>query len=141
MKIRKKALHWMANNMHVVRMFEEYGEELTSAGGSFGVNLLRERVRYEQVFAYGGEYKIPNDVSPYIGRYLLWKHPQWDRFMECRLAKDETDCIVLVTDADIERAAADEDSQANIQGCEQTEASRPQTANEVVDRGGADISL
>lgn len=96
---RQRAIHWMCENMKVVEMFEKFGQQLVDRARCFGVNLLRERVRWECVYEFDGDdYKFRNDFSPYVARYLLWKHPDWAPYMTCKRTDDETDEIALISD-------------------------------------------
>lgn len=96
---RERAIAWMKDNMDVVGLFEKFATQLVERDRLFGINLLRERIRWEAVYEYGDDdYKFPNDFSPYVARYLLWKHPGWAKNMRCKLAKDETDRIEYITD-------------------------------------------
>ena len=92
----------MRRNMAVVEMFERFAQQLVARGRRFGINLLRERVRWECVFEFGEEsYKFCNDFSPYVARYLLWKHPDWSNLMKCKATEDEPDGIRLISAEDI----------------------------------------
>jgi len=86
---RTKAIEWMRVHPQVVQFFEEFGHELVSRHRRFGINLIRERVRYECIYRYEGEFKFPNDVPPYVARYLLNQHPDWADYMVCRPTMDE----------------------------------------------------
>ena len=88
--IRHQAIEWMSSNPTVVQMFEAYARQLVARNRRFGINLLRERVRWECVYEYDQEdYKFCNDFSPYVARYLLGKYPQWASLMRCKKTKDE----------------------------------------------------
>lgn len=90
---REKAIEWMMENPKALELFEQFAKELADLGRKFGINLIRERVRWEKVSTTGGDYKMPNDHCPYIARYLLGKHPTWSQYMACRLTQDENDTI------------------------------------------------
>jgi len=95
--IRKRSLTWMAKNFEVVEMFEKFAIALKARDRRFGVNLLRERVRWECVYEHGDDYKFPNEFSPYIARFLLWLHPELKGNMTCHLSKDEQGEVELIT--------------------------------------------
>lgn len=98
---RNRAIAWMRNNRKVVGMFEKFAQQLVDRNRRFGINLLRERVRWECVYEYGdATYKFCNDFSPYVARYLLWKHPEWTGLMRCKVTVDETK-IELITEDDL----------------------------------------
>lgn len=89
---RQRATEWIRNNFKVVEMFETFALALQERGRCFGINLLRERVRWECVYEYGEEaYKFPNEFSPYVARFLLWLHPDLQANMVCHLTKDESE--------------------------------------------------
>jgi len=90
MSTRQKAIQWIRSNFKVVEMFETFAMQLSDRNRCFGINLLRERVRWECVYEYGAdEYKFPNELSPYVARFLLWLHPELKGKMECKITKDE----------------------------------------------------
>ena len=101
MSNRQLAIKWMRHNMNVVAIFEQFAGRLIARNRYFGINLLRERVRWECIYEYGDDsYKFCNNFSPYVARYLLWKHPDWSKQMRCKQTADETNGIVLVTEDD-----------------------------------------
>ncbi len=92
----------MRSNKKVVDLFEVFAAEIVSRQRRFGVNLLRERVRWETLYNWGDdEYKFCNTYSPYVARYLLFKHPEWKPYLRCKLAEGETDGVELVTDREL----------------------------------------
>lgn len=101
---RMKAIQWMKGHPHVVDMFRQFGRQMVQKTRCFGINSLRERVRWECVYEYGDGYKFPNDVSPYIARFLLWEDPRWGDYMRCKRTKDEDTSIILITQAEIDAA-------------------------------------
>lgn len=81
---------WIEDHPHVVEMFERYALQMLATGRRFGINLLRERVRWECRYRYDGEeYKFPNDVSPHMARALIEKHPSLKGLMVTRPTKEE----------------------------------------------------
>jgi len=94
----------MRKNPNVVKMFEKFGQQLVERERRFGINLLRERVRWECIYEHGdGEvYKFQNSFSPYVARYLLWKHPEWTALMRCKRTADEDERIILICDTALE---------------------------------------
>jgi len=103
MSMRLQAIVWMRKNLNVVAMFEKFGQQLVDRERRFGINLLRERVRWECIYEHGDEevYKFQNSFSPYVARYLLWKHPGWGALMRCKKTADEGAGIVLITDTQV----------------------------------------
>ncbi len=103
---RLRAIQWMNRNMDVVALFEKFATILVERNRKFGINLLRERIRWECIYEYGDEdYKFCNDFSPYVARYLLWKHPMWKHNMRCKRTDDELAGIKYISDMDLESQA------------------------------------
>ncbi|HYG67725.1 MAG TPA: hypothetical protein VD838_08705, partial [Anaeromyxobacteraceae bacterium] len=70
--VRDNAEAWMAAHPDVVAMFERFALDLATRGRRFGINLLRERVRWECAYEYGREpFKFCNSFSPYVARRLV----------------------------------------------------------------------
>lgn len=100
--VRERAIVWIRENLNVVAMFEKFGQQLVERERRFGINLLRERVRWECVYEHGEDaYKFQNSFSPYVARYLLWKHPEWSKLMRCKRTADETEGIDLISDTQV----------------------------------------
>lgn len=98
---REKAIEWMRGNLAAIQMFERFAQELFERNKPLSMHVLSGRVRYEYLYeSKPGEYKINQNHSPYIARYLLWKHPQWKSRMKCKLGRYESE-VVPVTDADL----------------------------------------
>ena len=84
---REAAEEWIESNPHVVALFERFALELAGRNRRFGINLIRERVRWECAFAYEDDFKVCNTHSPYIARHLIAKHPHLAAFVETRATK------------------------------------------------------
>ncbi len=98
---RRAAIVWMRANMNVVALFEKFAGQMVERRKKFGINLLRERVRWQSLYEYDKEeYKFCNSFSPYVARYLLHKHPEWKAFMRCKACADERE-IRPITDEDL----------------------------------------
>jgi hypothetical protein len=104
---RQRAIAWMSNHRHIIDIFEKYARPLVYRDRFFGINLIREVVRWEAVYEYETPYKFPNDFSPYVARYLLWKHPSWRENIECRFTSDETTKIEYITDEQLDNPPSD----------------------------------
>lgn len=87
--VRERAEVWIDENPVAFGMFEQFALELGSKGRKFGINLLRERVRWECTFRWDGEFKICNSFSPYIARRLLKQYPHLKAYMICHKTQDE----------------------------------------------------
>lgn len=72
----------------IYRLFEQYALKAAAQGRRFGINLLRERVRWECAFSYDTEFKICNTHSPYIARRLLRQHPHLGDFLTVRSTQE-----------------------------------------------------
>lgn len=89
LKNRERAIVWMRENLNVVKMFEDFAQQLVDRNRCFGINLIRERVRWECHYEHGQDYKFPNDFSPYVARVLLERHPEWVGNLTCKSTQDE----------------------------------------------------
>ena len=81
----------MTKHYDVVKLFERFCLQMIERRHErFGINLIRERVRWETVYEYGAEtYKFCNTFSPYVARHLLYVHPEWKPFIKCKRTQDE----------------------------------------------------
>ncbi len=88
--LRKLAAEWMERNPQVVSMFERYALDMANKGRRFGINLLRERVRWDCLYNYASEeFKFCNSFSPYVARELVRRHPHLRQHMNFRRTKHE----------------------------------------------------
>lgn len=88
---REKAVDWMDRHPHVVALFRRFALQCLERKKKFGINLVREEVRWYCFFEYDDDeaYKFPNTHSPYIARRLLKETPELSEYMECRRCQDE----------------------------------------------------
>lgn len=85
---RERAEEWMVRYPHVVSMFENFALELANKGRRFGINLLRERVRWHCIYDYGNEkFKFQNSFSPFVARELIRRHPHLSAYMRCKATR------------------------------------------------------
>lgn len=84
---RDEAETWIRDNPRGFAAFERFALEAMGSGHPCGINLLRERVRWEASFVWGGEFKFDNRLSPYVARALIEKHPALERVLVCRKTK------------------------------------------------------
>ena len=83
--LRAKAETWMRENPDIYGLFLKFARQMLDRRRRFGINLLRERVRWETAFLYEeGTFKINNNLSPYIARRLLMDEPALEGLMRCR---------------------------------------------------------
>ena len=69
---------WAAETMHVIKVFQRYAFELKTKGhrDHYSAYTIRERIRWDSMTRETGtEYKISNDVTPYIARLLMLANP------------------------------------------------------------------
>lgn len=81
---RHEASLWVQENPEGWAAFERFALEIIARGRKCGVGMLRERVRWETNFQWGGEFKFNNCMSPYIARMLMEKHPKLKGLIKCR---------------------------------------------------------
>lgn len=74
----------MDANPQALALFERFALDLAARGQRFGINLIRERVRWECSFAYSGAFKVCNTHSPYIARRLIQRHPHLADHLDLR---------------------------------------------------------
>lgn len=87
---RGQAFEWIAENPNVYLMFVRFALDMARVGKPFGINLLRERVRWECTYSYDpDDYKFCNTHSPYIARKLIEDYPTLQNFMRCKKTEDE----------------------------------------------------
>jgi len=107
--LRQKAINWMADHPHVLKMFTGYSDEMIERGRKHAINLLKERVRWECLYEYGDEeFKFCNSFAPYVARWMLHREPRLAEYMRFRLTKDEKphQQVILITQGDIDLAKA-----------------------------------
>jgi len=100
---RDKAIAWMTHHLDVCDMFRRACVEAGLQARPFGINLLRERARWFWRYSKrpDEQFKFCNTHSPYIARWVLWRHPNLAAYMTCRRTADERDGLRLITDEDI----------------------------------------
>ena len=87
---RKAAIEWMKRNWHVYQMFVRYAKEAARKQRKCGINMIRERVRWECFYEWDTEdYKFSNSHSPYVARKLLYDFPEFRPYITCILTQDE----------------------------------------------------
>ena len=82
---RSAAIIWMERHPEVLELFERFALALAAKRKRFGINLIRERVRWEIAFdRRDDDYKINNSHAPYIARMLIARHPHLADCLELR---------------------------------------------------------
>lgn len=83
-----RAEKWMEKNPHIYALYVKFAKELLSAGKSFSISLLTERIRWECHFHYDhGDFKISNDYRAYIARRLCIDLPELKDLLRFRPTK------------------------------------------------------
>jgi len=81
------AYQWMVDNPRVMDLYERFALQALQSKKRFGVKLITERIRWElhiDVNAKSDDYKINNNHSAYIARWLLFRYPQFKPHLAIR---------------------------------------------------------
>lgn len=81
--LREAAESWLMDNPEAASLFLQYARELASRGRRFGVKLIAERARYEMALS-GTPLKVNNNVTAYVGRWLVSQDPFLAGFISFR---------------------------------------------------------
>jgi hypothetical protein len=85
---RLEAELWRDRRPDGYAQFKKFAVELKNVKRRFGINLLRERVRWQTFFDYGDDrYKFCNTLSPYIARMLIEEDPELKALIRCKKTK------------------------------------------------------
>lgn len=75
--LRVKAVEWMSRNPKLMREIEETALHYASRCKRFGIKYVIEHVRWlRKERGEGDDFKISNNHTAYIARYLADKHPE-----------------------------------------------------------------
>ena len=85
-RTRDRAKAWRRRNPHAYGMFDRFGCEYAGRGVEFGANLLKELVRYKDIYIDRGDepFRIPNDFAPVIARWFKAEHPEYAHLVRTR---------------------------------------------------------
>ena len=76
---REDFVSWLADNPEMYRAFRGYAIAAIQKGRTkFSCYMIRERVRWYTQVEWGGEFKISNNVTPYMSRLLARDIPVLD---------------------------------------------------------------
>jgi hypothetical protein len=92
--LRKTAALWIEQNPEAFALFEKHALEMARKGRRFGIKGLAEFIRWTILMTWEKDaegYRLNNDLTPYIGRALVAKHPALARYIEFRRCRDEED--------------------------------------------------
>lgn len=86
---RQEAERERRERPEIYRAYERLALDYASRGEHFGINLLREQVRWHTWNFYKGKspYKVRNSLAPYYSRMLIAAHPELKKFMVCHETK------------------------------------------------------
>jgi hypothetical protein len=85
---RLEAAYWIMTRHEAYSMMCQFAQQMKERKRRFGINLLRERLRWEAVYEYGSDrYKFCNSMSPYVARYMIQQDPELDKYIKCRKTK------------------------------------------------------
>jgi len=82
--LRIKTAKWINDNPKIAKLFLEMARQLQKQGKKFGAKYLAEKVRWEYSFRYGDEFKISNNNTAYIARWLIKQDPSLESCMKFR---------------------------------------------------------
>ena len=87
--LRDTTEDWINSHPAAARLFLKFARELASRGRKFGVKLLMERIRWECVVEglREGEYRLNNNMTAYLGRWLIGQDASLERFIAFRQVK------------------------------------------------------
>lgn len=91
-KLRQQAADWIIANPQAFALFERFALAQAERRRSFGMKALAERVRWEVMTTWDSDadgYKLNNNLTAYIGRELVAKHPELAEYIEFRRCRDE----------------------------------------------------
>lgn len=71
---------WLADNEQIYLAFRHFAlEAVRHRRPRFSCYMIRERVRWYTNIQYGGQFKISNNVTPYMSRLLAMDIPILDK--------------------------------------------------------------
>jgi len=85
--LRIETARWIKKNPEIARLFLRYANALARKGRPFGMKLIAERVRWETYFEKGESYKISNNHTAYIARWIIAEDPTIEEFLRFRNVK------------------------------------------------------
>jgi len=85
--LRVETARWIKKHPDVARLFLRYANALAQKERPFGMKLIAERVRWETYFNHGESYKISNNHTAYIARWIIAKDPSIENFIRFRNVK------------------------------------------------------
>ncbi len=75
---------WIKKNPKIAQLYFDYAKEMANAKRRFGIKLVAERVRWDMYFKIGESYKVNNNHTPYIARWIIAKDSSIEKYMRFR---------------------------------------------------------
>lgn len=71
------ARKWVKANQRMWRAFEERARRASKEGRCWSARGIAEGIRWDGSYrkAYGEDFKIPNHITPVLGRFVVELHP------------------------------------------------------------------
>lgn len=91
-KLRQAAADWIAANPQAFTLFERFALQMAERQQKFGMKALAERVRWQVLATWDKDadgYRLNNNLTAYIGRELVARHPELAGYIEFRRCRDE----------------------------------------------------
>lgn len=88
--LRVAAAAWIEAHPHTTSLLLRFAREMAARGRRFSAKLLVERVRWECALSmssdgeYEAEYRINNNHTAYIARWLIQADPTLEKFLRFR---------------------------------------------------------
>lgn len=92
-RLRQRAADWITANPQAFALFERFALQMAERGRSFGMKALAEKVRWEVMATWDKDadgYRLNNNLTAYLGRELVARHPELEPFIEFRRCRDES---------------------------------------------------
>lgn len=87
---RDDFVDWLKDNEKIYRAFRKYAlDAIKQRRQRFSAYMIRERVRWYTNIEYGGEFKISNNVTPYMSRLLAKDMPVLEKIFARKDVDDD----------------------------------------------------
>lgn len=80
---------WRERNPLMWKEFKREACERSERHQAWSARGIAESLRWNPLFqrAYGSDFKIPNEITPVLGRMVCDEHPETVRYFRCRKSK------------------------------------------------------
>ncbi len=83
---------WLVENKSIYGYFRKFAIEAVNANRKrFSIYTVRERVRWYTTVEWKGEFKVSNNVTPYVARLLLMEFPIMEDMLSIKGAKKKAE--------------------------------------------------